>query len=238
MTRRNGGEHSAENEGPEKHSGPPPSALGPPPSAFRPPLSAVASQLWYSLLWCLCWVVSQAWFRFRYAGRARVPATGPVLLVTNHQSHLDPVLVGIACPRQMGALARHDLFIGPLGWLIRSLGAVPIDRRRGGVAGFKATLEMLRRGKTMLVFPEGTRTTDGRLQPFHSGFCVLARRSGATIVPVALDGAYAAMPRGSIFPRPVPVRLQFCRPLTSQEMAALTDDQVAELVAQRIRDAL
>jgi 1-acyl-sn-glycerol-3-phosphate acyltransferase len=167
-----------------------------------------------------------------------VPAAGPVLLVSNHQSHLDPVLVGVASPRRMGALARHTLFFWPLGWLIRSLGAVPIERGRGGVAGFKATLAMLRRGEAVLVFPEGTRTFDGNVQPFQSGFCALARRGRATIVPVAVRGAFAALPRGSALPRPRPVQVSFCQPITPEQLDTLNDEQTVRLAFQRIADAL
>jgi 1-acyl-sn-glycerol-3-phosphate acyltransferase len=194
--------------------------------------------LWYGLLWCVCWVVSLVWFRFRYAGRANVPARGPVVLVANHQSHLDPALVGVACSRPTGALARHSLFVGPFGWLIRSIGAVPIDRARGGVAGFKATLTMLRDGRVLLVFPEGTRTHDGRLQPFQPGFCALARRSDAAIVPVAIDGAFAAFPRGAALPRPRPIRLVFSQPINSEQYEKLDDEQLCELVFQRIQTGL
>src|SRR5687767_8549277 len=76
--------------------------------------TSVIARLWYAVLWCPCWVISQIWFHYRYVGRSHVPKTGPVLLVSNHQSHLDPVLVGIACPRQLKFLARHDLFFWPL----------------------------------------------------------------------------------------------------------------------------
>ena len=132
------------------------------------------------------------------------PPTGRCLLVSNHQSHLDPVLVGLACPRQLKYLARHDLFFWPFSWWIRALGAVPIDRKRGAVGGMKTTLKLLKQNEAVLVFPEGSRTYDGQLQPLRPGFCLLARRSGATIVPVAIQGAYAAMPRGSTFPAASP----------------------------------
>jgi 1-acyl-sn-glycerol-3-phosphate acyltransferase len=199
---------------------------------------SLLARLWYSILWCPCWAIATLWFRFRSTGRENVPATGPVLLVSNHQSHLDPVLVGIACPRQMRFLARHTLFFWPLSWLIRSLGAVPIDRDRGGLGGIKATLQLLKENEAMLAFPEGTRTKDGRLQPLLPGFCALARRSGATIVPAAIDGAFAAMPRGSHFPRPWPIRLTFCNPVPPAEQQQLNDDQLSELVAARISASL
>ncbi|MEX0611044.1 MAG: lysophospholipid acyltransferase family protein [Pirellulales bacterium] len=200
---------------------------------------SLPAQLWYALLWCVCWSVSQVLFRFRFTGRDHVPKTGPVLLAANHQSHLDPVLIGIACPRPTGALARRELFFWPLGWLIRSLGAVPIDRGRGAaLSGFKATLKSLREGQTMLVFPEGTRTHDGQLQPFHSGFCALARRSGATIVPVAIVGAFAALPRGRAFPRPRPITLAFAPPITPEQYDGYTDAQFTDLVAYRVAEGL
>ena len=124
---------------------------------------SLVGRCWYAVLWCPCWALAALAFGFRASGREHVPPTGPVLLVSNHQSHLDPVLVGVASPRQLRSLARHSLFFWPLSWLIRSLGAVPIDRERGGLGGIKATLTLLGAGEAVLIFPEGTRTRDGRL---------------------------------------------------------------------------
>jgi 1-acyl-sn-glycerol-3-phosphate acyltransferase len=173
-------------------------------------------------------------FRFRYTGRANVPASGPLLVVSNHQSHLDPVLIGVACPRQVGALARSSLFFGPFGWLIRSFGAVPVERGGGALAGLKAILTVLRAGEGIIVFPEGTRTYDGKLQPFQPGFCALARRSGATIVPTAIDGAFAALPRGAILPRLHEISLAFGPPITPDQVARLSDDDLVRLTESRI----
>jgi 1-acyl-sn-glycerol-3-phosphate acyltransferase len=197
-------------------------------------LRSAVARLWYGVLWCPCWAIAVLAFRFRSTGREHVPATGPVLLVSNHQSHLDPVLVGVACPREVRSLARHSLFFWPLSWLIRSLGAVPIDRERGGLGGIRTTLKLLGAGEAVLVFPEGTRTKDGRLQPLMPGFCALARRSGATVVPVAIEGAFDAMPRGSRIPHPSPIRLTFCPPISTTEQQQLDDGQLCELVSSRI----
>jgi 1-acyl-sn-glycerol-3-phosphate acyltransferase len=190
------------------------------------------------VLWCPCWVISQIWFHYRYVGRSHVPKTGPVLLVSNHQSHLDPVLVGIACPRQLKFLARHDLFFWPLSWWIHSLGAVPLDRKRGALGGMKTTLKLLQQGDAVLVFPEGTRTPHGELSPLLPGFCMLARRSGATIVPVAINGAYAAMPRGSSLPKSRPIQLTFAEPIPKDQYFGCTDTQLTDLVTKRIADGL
>jgi 1-acyl-sn-glycerol-3-phosphate acyltransferase len=182
----------------------------------------------------VCWAFCKALFRFRYSGRRNVPASGPLLVVSNHQSHLDPVLIGVACPRQVGALARASLFHWPLGWMIRSLGAVPVERGGGALAGVKAILGVLRAGEGVIVFPEGTRSVDGKLQPFQPGFCALARRSGATIVPTAIEGAFEALPRGAVVPRPHEISLAFGPPITPNDVAQLSDEELVQLAESRI----
>jgi 1-acyl-sn-glycerol-3-phosphate acyltransferase len=178
------------------------------------------------------------WFRFQFSGKGHVPVEGPVLLVSNHQSNLDPVLVGIACPRQLKYLARQGLFFWPFSLWIRSLGAVPIDRERGALSGIRTTLELLKRQNAVLVFPEGSRTADGKLDVMLPGFSLLARRSGATIVPVGIVGAYEALPRGAVLARPNPIRLAFGPPISKQQAAELSDEQLTALVEQRIRVAM
>jgi 1-acyl-sn-glycerol-3-phosphate acyltransferase len=171
-------------------------------------------------------------FRYRFSGKPHVPMTGPVLLVSNHQSHLDPVLIGLACPRQLKFLARVGLFFWPFSWWIRALGAVSIDRE-SALSGIKTTLKLLKDGHAVVVFPEGSRTPDGLVHEFLPGFCVLARRSGAAIVPVAIDGAFHALPRGSGFPRPARITLKLCPPITAQLVSILTD---AELTSRIVRE--
>jgi 1-acyl-sn-glycerol-3-phosphate acyltransferase len=201
------------------------------------PLLSFAAWLWYCALWCPCFAISQVWFRYRFTGKCHVPGSGPVLLVSNHQSHLDPVLIGIACPRQLKYLARIGLFFWPFSWWIRALGAVPLNQE-SALGGIKTTIKLLKEGNAVVVFPEGSRTPDGKLHPMLPGFCVLARRSGATIVPVAIDGAFHALPRGSGFPRPQRIHLAFGPPLTNQQATSLADEQLVAIVERRIREAL
>jgi 1-acyl-sn-glycerol-3-phosphate acyltransferase len=199
----------------------------------QPQGKSTLARWWYSLCWLVCWALCKVLFRFHYTGRGNVPSSGPLLVVSNHQSHLDPVLIGVACPRQVGALARASLFVGPFGWLIRSFGAVPVERG-SATGGIRALLGMLRAGEAAIVFPEGTRTTDGELQTFQSGFCAIARRGGAAIVPTTIEGAYAALPRGARFPRPWPIVLKFKEPITPAQIAGLTDEELLALTTARI----
>jgi 1-acyl-sn-glycerol-3-phosphate acyltransferase len=192
---------------------------------------------WYCTLYGPCFAFSKALFRFRYSGKQNVPMQGPVLIVSNHQSNLDPVLIGLASPRQLKYFARVGLFVWPFSWWIRALGAVPIDRDNA-IGGIKTTLKLLKQGEAVVVFPEGSRTPDGQMHEMLPGFCMLARKSGATIVPVAIDGAFHALRRGTFIPRLARISLIICPRITPQEIATVTDDQLSQLVQHRIRGAL
>lgn len=202
---------------------------------YRRPL---LKRWWYGFSWVVMWCVTKVCFRYRYRGEEHVPRHGPLVVVCNHQSNLDPVLVGVACPRQLSYLARDTLFVGPFAWLIRSYDAIPIDREGTGLAGIRATLSRLKKGDAVLMFPEGTRTTDGELQPLKPGFAPLVRRSDAAIVPAALDGAFHSMPRGTKCPRPVRIALQFGPAITPEEIATLTDEELVQRVAERMAECL
>jgi 1-acyl-sn-glycerol-3-phosphate acyltransferase len=234
-----GQESKVESRGPESNgSGSLSSSRSPrvpSPQSSSPVLNYLA-WLWYTLLWGPCYAISQVLFRYRFSGKPHVPLTGPVLLVANHQSNLDPVLIGLACPRQLKYLARVGLFFWPFSWWIRALGATPIDRG-SAISGIKTTLKLLKDGNAVVVFPEGSRTFDGFMSPLLPGFCILARRSGATIVPAAIDGAFQALPRGAALPRPRRITLAFAPKITREQYAQLSDEELTALVTQRLRDA-
>jgi 1-acyl-sn-glycerol-3-phosphate acyltransferase len=207
-----------------------------PQSPAPSPLLSAAARAWYSTLYGPCFAISKALFRFRFAGKPNVPIEGPVLIVSNHQSNLDPVLIGLACPRQLKYFARVGLFFWPFSWWIRALGAVPIDKENA-IGGIKTTLKLLKQGEAVVVFPEGSRTHDGTMNEMLPGFCMLARRAGATIVPVAIDGAFNALPRGSALPRLTEITLVICPQIPPNEIATMTDEELTRVVENRIRTA-
>jgi 1-acyl-sn-glycerol-3-phosphate acyltransferase len=182
--------------------------------------TALLSHLWYQLLQRSLQLVAVLVYRVRYTGRENIPAAGGVLVVSNHQSHLDPMLVGIGCPRRLNYVARETLFrFAPFGWLIHSVGAFPIDRDGIGLGGIKESLKRLKRGEMVLIFPEGTRSRDGRMAPFRPGFTALAVRSGAAILPVAVDGAFQVWPRWRRFPGRGRIRVHYGAPILPAEIA-------------------
>jgi 1-acyl-sn-glycerol-3-phosphate acyltransferase len=195
----------------------------------------LVKRLWYALCQAVCRILCLVLFGVRVRGQHRFPRHGGVLLVSNHQSHLDPVLAGISCDRQMSSLARDTLFRVPvLRTLITWLDAIPLDREGIGLAGVKETLRRLKRGEVVLLFPEGTRTPDGRLAPLKPGFCTLARRTRVPVQPMAVAGAFEAWPRWRSWPCPATIHIQYGRPIAPEEVASLDDRQLVAEVQSRL----
>jgi 1-acyl-sn-glycerol-3-phosphate acyltransferase len=200
----------------------------------------------YGAMWILCQSICLSLFGIRARFAEDVPPDGGLIVLSTHQSLLDPVLLGVACERRLSSLARHSLFrIQPLGWLITQLDAVPIDRDAPGVAALKAIIARLKAGAAVVIFPEGTRTSTGRPAPLKNGFVILARRSGVPILPVAIVGAWECWPRARWFPRPGRVRLEFGRVIPADEIARLDDATLMATCAAQLdeldrrgRDAL
>jgi len=162
--------------------------------------------IYYGGYWTSFWSFTLGW-SFRAGGRMNVPTTGPVMLVSNHCSHFDPWLIGLAAPRQLTYLARSTLFKNKFfAKFIRAYGAMPIDRDFGR-EGLESVFQMLDRQKAVIMFPEGTRSEDGELQPFKPGISLLVKRTDATIVPCAIAGTFAAWPRKQAFPKTSPLFL-------------------------------
>ncbi|MEX1224200.1 MAG: lysophospholipid acyltransferase family protein [Pirellulales bacterium] len=199
------------------------------------PNRSPANDLWYQSLKVLTRMALPVLFRFRGGGREHLHFDGAGLLIANHQSHLDPLLIGAAADRRLNYLARESLFrFPPLRWLIRSLGAIPIDRDGSGLGGLKETLNRLKQGELVLIFAEGTRTPDGAVHPLKPGFLPLARRGGVPLVPVGIDGAFEAWPRSRRFPTVATIRVEIGPPLLPEEFDLMSDEALLAEMHRRV----
>jgi 1-acyl-sn-glycerol-3-phosphate acyltransferase len=198
---------------------------------------SLPNRMWQTFLKFLARLTAVSVFRFRCRGRELIPEGGGGLLLSNHQSNLDPILVGLASDRRLNYVARESLFsFAPFRWLANSVDAIPIDREGTGLTGLKETLKRLKRGEMVLLFPEGTRTRDGEVHAIKPGFCSLARRSGVPLVPAAVDGAFDAWPRQRRLPRPAVIHVQFGEPIPPELVKSMSDEQLVEEVEHRIRE--
>jgi 1-acyl-sn-glycerol-3-phosphate acyltransferase len=146
---------------------------------------------------------------------------GPLILAANHASFIDPPLVGAGIKRDINYLARDTLFRFPVvGTVLRSWNSVPVDRDGGGAAGLKAILDRLLAGGAIILFPEGTRTHDGKLQPARSGIGLTVIKSQAPVVPARVFGTYEAYGRHHTFPRPRRIAVKYGRPMWFAELRA------------------
>lgn len=186
----------------------------------------------------MCWVLVKLVFRLRSEGAEHIPNEGSVLVVCNHQSNLDPILLAAGSNRKLRFLARSSLFIGPFGWLIQSLGAIPLSRDGSVLEGIRTSLTVLSNEEALLVFPEGKRTYDGSMQELKEGFCSLARRKKCPIIPAAIAGAFDAWPRNKRFPKQTRVALYFDSPITPEEINGLPDEAIMDIVRERITNCL
>ncbi len=186
--------------------------------------------------------VAKALFRFRILHRERMIETGPVILAMNHQSYLDPPLVGSVSNRVIFSLARKSLLDRSLWkWLLPKLNIIPIDQNGHNYAALKHVIRLLRKGEAALIFPEGTRSIDGNLQPPQPGLGFVIAKTLAPVVPMRIFGAHEAWPRGSskISLRPITIVVGHPIFFSSSDVRTLdrrTYQQLSDRVMEEIRN--
>lgn len=177
-------------------------------------------------------VVSSVAWRVRATGRENVPMTGPLIVACNHRSYLDPPILGTYCRRPLAYMAKAELFRIPLlGPAIAAVGAYPVSRDGSATAAVKRSLEVLKRGGAVGIFPEGTRNLDGTVEA-REGVALLAALGKAPVVPAALSGTAQA---GKFHQIKVafgaPLRLPADRKATREELSKFTDDIMGAISA-------
>lgn len=190
--------------------------------------------------WLLFGAAYRSLFGLRIKGNENLITEGPVLVASNHQSYLDPPLVGNLYKDEMVYLARKTLFKGFFKWLYAQWNAIPVDQEKPDMASLKTIIRKLKDGHRVLLFPEGARTYDGSIGEAASGIGLVAVKSGVPIQPVRIYGANEALPRGSGKIRFARITLCVGPPiiLSQEEIKSLSNKDGYEEVTKRIMDAI
>ena len=192
---------------------------------------------WFRFARFLCRVFCKLCFRLSYIATENVPEDGCVLLISNHQSFLDPMLCGIRLRRRVTFLARDTLFKHWLfGRSISSVGTIPVRRGEGDLSAMKMVIKRLREGGCVCLFPEGTRTQDGMIAPFRGGFRLLSHRGRAAVVPVVIDGAFDCWPRHKkIFSPGAKIIVRYGQSIPAEKMEEMSNDELLDLITDMMR---
>ena len=183
-------------------------------------------------------LVFALWFRYRARGHDKITHRGGMLLIINHQSFLDPLLVGLPLSRPVSYVARESLFRVPIiGWLLRHTYVLPINRDAAGASVIREMIARLRAGFWVGIFPEGTRSADGRLGEIKPGFLAMLRRADIPVCPVGIAGADRALGRFHKVPHFSTVRVVFGEPISAAQVAEtlkLGEAALLELIRARL----
>ncbi len=180
--------------------------------------------LWRIALWdaiqMLCYLGLVIFYRHRAFGVRNIPRTGSLLMVCNHQSFLDPPIVGASSHRrQFVALARATLFDNPIaGFILRKLNTVPVTQGEADLGSMRRCIEELKKGQALLIFPEGARTMTGKVEPFETGTMLIIKRAKPMVLPVAVEGAYDAWKRGGRLKVRGRVGVMFGEPIPAEQI--------------------
>ena len=215
-------------------------AIVPPPNAVTP--ATLPNPMQRNAYWRISQFIMQGilgvWLRYRARGIEHLPPTGGALLLINHQSFLDPLLVGLPLSRPISFLARDSLFRVPvIGHILRNTYVMPINREAASTTSLREAIRRLNAGFYVGIFPEGTRSVDGHVGELKPGFLALLRRSQVPVIPVGVVGAYESYPKGRPFPFPGKVRVVFGNEIPRETLDSFSkadEEGLLSLVRERI----
>ena len=179
--------------------------------------------------------ILRVFFRMRVRGKEHIPREGPFILASNHVSYLDPPVLGVACPRKLSYMARHDLFSSSFAsWWLYAVGCFPVKRGSGDIAAFKTAIRKLNEGEALLVFPEGGRQAQGTaLKEPEPGIGMLASRLGVPVIPAFVSGTEKALPKGARSILPSKIFVYFGKQINIERGSPYQN--AANLIMERIR---
>ena len=191
---------------------------------------------WYLLGYSLSKAIAKTFFSYRVIGAENMIEEGPCIIAANHCSFFDPPLVGVACKRAIHYLARKSLLDWPvLGPIFPDLNVIPVDRKNADRSALMGAIRVVRNGGAIVIFPEGTRSIDGKLQPAQPGLGMIVAKTGAPVVPVRIFGSFEAFSRDRILPRTQPLTIVVGKPSLNLEVQTGERDDYARIACATMK---
>lgn len=193
----------------------------------------------YSLVYNILWPFFRIFYRFKVRNKKFIPRKGPIIIVANHQSYMDPIAVGLAVPRPVKFMAKSELFSIPvLKNLVTWLNAFPVRRQTSDRKAFKTAIQALNDGEVIGLFPEGTRVKGQQVGTVHPGAALMALKSEAALIPIGLSGTNKIIPDGKILPRFPKIRAVVGPPIDYNDLKGKKDknslSRLTELIGQKL----
>jgi 1-acyl-sn-glycerol-3-phosphate acyltransferase len=190
--------------------------------------------MWYKIGKMFLWPWFLFYMRLEIKGKENVPKNEGFILVSNHVSNLDPIALGLACPGNLNFMAKEELFSNPFfGWILRKVNCFPLRRKGADLAAIREAMRRVNRGGGLLIFPEGTRSSDGKLGKGQEGVGFLVDKLNVPVIPAYVSGTLEAMPKGRAFARPIKISVRFGKQIPLERRVAYSD--VADKVMQAIK---
>jgi len=185
---------------------------------------------WYLLGYSLSKAIARTFFNYRVIGAENMIEEGPCIIAANHCSYLDPPLVGVACKRAIHYLARKSLLDVPvLGPILPELNVIPVDQKNADRSALMGAIRVVRNGGAVLIFPEGTRSPDGKLKTAQPGIGMIAAKTRAPIIPVNISGSFEALGRQSVYPKIARITLKIGKRIDLTRGAELGKNDYSQL---------
>lgn len=194
----------------------------------------------YFIGWAMFLLFFKIYLKFKVVGRRNIPPKGAFIFASNHVSYLDPILLGTSLHRGLYYMARENLFKKRcFGWVMRNLHSFPVRRNEGDFGAVKKAISILKDGKPLVMFPEGTRSKDRNLRPAMPGIGLIALKTKAPVIPVYIEGSFDALPRRVSTLKRHPVRVYIGEPINFYEgnfdrIDKETYQKISDIVMEKI----
>lgn len=187
----------------------------------------------------LSWLFAKVFGRMQVSGQENIPREGGVMICANHISYMDPPVLGAGAPRQIHYMAKIELFQIPvLGFLIKCVGAFPVQQRTADRAAIKTAIDYLGKGEVVGMFPEGQRIFGGQLGEALPGVGMIVLRAKAPVIPTALIGTDKLLPPHKLLPRFSHIKVVFGKPVVLDDLYEKSGREAIEEVGKRIMAAI